>query len=139
VSIARFADEPTGGTPLLGHAEAAAIEPMRIGRRLPTCGAMLAERGADLRWMPIALNCLLAGCTAATPYIGTDAPLVDRGPNTAPRGSEEFCRTYAAQTTVNRIEMSRNGNGGGPNGFDRHLAGLEGERAFERCRSGRTN
>ncbi|KAB0681914.1 hypothetical protein [Aureimonas leprariae] len=64
---------------------------------------------------------------------------VNRGPNTAPRGSEEFCRTYAQQTAVSRIEAARNGNGGGANGFDRLRAEQEGDRAYERCRSGRTN
>ncbi|MBE7186028.1 MAG: hypothetical protein INR68_16650 [Methylobacterium mesophilicum] len=93
-----------------------------------------------MRSLSMLLACLMAGCAATpAPYVNELAIHTSRGPNTAPRGSEEFCRIYAAQTTVSRIEMSRNGHGGGANGFDRHLARQEGDRAFERCRAGRTN
>lgn len=92
-----------------------------------------------MRWISLAVLLLLTGCVAPPPNLGDERIHLNRGPNTAPRGSEEFCRIYAAQTTVDRIEMSRNGNGGGANGFDRYLARQEGDRAFARCRSGRTN
>ena len=84
---------------------------------------------------------LLAGCNTAPPRSGPDfTPSYSRitQPNTAPRGSEEFCRTYGQQTSTSRA-FSSSPDGRGPRGFDRASASVEGERAYHRCLSGRTN
>jgi len=84
---------------------------------------------------------VLAGCTAAGPQGGPDfTPSHSRlvAPNNAPRGSEEFCRNYGQQTSTNRA-FAAAPDGRGPRGNDRALARLEGERAYQRCLSGRTN
>jgi hypothetical protein len=84
---------------------------------------------------------LLASCTASPSRTGPDfTPSYSRitTPNNAPRGSEEFCRTYGKQTSTTRA-LSSAPNGRGPRGSDRVLAAAEGERAYERCLSGRTN
>jgi hypothetical protein len=60
-------------------------------------------------------------------------------PNTAPRGSAEFCRVYGQQSASNRLRSSTRSGGRGPSGFDTFLAEREGERAIARCRAGRTN
>jgi hypothetical protein len=85
---------------------------------------------------------LLTGCTATTaPRSGPDfTPSYSRiaVPNTAPRGSEAFCRTYGQQTSTSRAFSSAPA-GKGPSGYDRTLAQVEGERAYQRCLTGRTN
>lgn len=59
--------------------------------------------------------------------------------NKAPRGSREFCRIYGQQTADNRVRSSRGTGGRGPRGMDFASARLAGERAAERCASGRLN
>lgn len=95
-------------------------------------------------WL-IALSLLgLSGCVSEprSPYAISIAPssyLRPPQPNTAPRGSREFCRIYGEQTAENRMRSSRGFNGRGPNGMDFASAELAGERAFRRCATGRLN
>lgn len=88
----------------------------------------------------ITASLLLAGCNA-TPRTGPDfTPSLSRIslPNAEPRGSEAFCKTYGQQTSTTRAFAAAPA-GEGPRGYDRALARAEGERAYRRCLSGRTN
>jgi hypothetical protein len=71
----------------------------------------------------------LAGCTAVQ--------MPPSPASQAPRGSEAFCRYYGDETTKRRV-MDSGSVGHGPSGFDRHLAARAGDRAYQRCLSGRT-
>ncbi|MCQ8781816.1 hypothetical protein [Mangrovibrevibacter kandeliae] len=57
------------------------------------------------------------------------------GANDAPRGSVEFCRTYARQTAANAYEdrISRDEDGFGVRAFNEQQASRDGNDAFERC------
>lgn len=99
----------------------------------------MPSRPVPILVLSAVLGLLSAGCTPRTPYHGvTPFPDTDAGPNRAPRGSREFCRTYGKQTAANRAESS-GFDGHGPNGLDIQNAKREGERADRRCLSGRTN
>ncbi|KQT46255.1 hypothetical protein ASG43_11535 [Aureimonas sp. Leaf454] len=95
--------------------------------------------------VPLAFLLLaLPGCTAAPDResgISTlpSSYVLPPRANTAPRGSEAFCRTYGQQTASNRLRSSTRNGGRGPSGFDTVLAEREGERAIARCLAGRTN
>lgn len=82
---------------------------------------------------------LAAGCT--TPYperIPVEGATVSANPN--PRGSDAFCREYARQTTANQYEGQTDaGEGFGSSSLELRRAELAGDRAYERCRAGRTN
>ncbi|KQT64073.1 MULTISPECIES: hypothetical protein [unclassified Aureimonas] len=95
-------------------------------------------------WL-VALTVLcLSGCVSEprSPYAISLSPssyLRPPQPNTAPRGSVEFCRNYGRQTAENRMRTARGFNGRGPNGMDLASAEQAGERAALRCASGRLN
>jgi hypothetical protein len=80
---------------------------------------------------------VLAGCTATPSAFDETTYGINRPANSASRGSDAFCRTYASQTTANRIESSGT-SGRDTSGFDGFLAQNEGARAYERCSAGRT-
>lgn len=85
----------------------------------------------------------LGGCVAEGQPSGISVSsgsyLLPPRPNTAPRGSAEFCRIYGQQTADNRMRGSSGFNGRGPSGADFAGAELEGRRAAARCASGRLN
>ncbi len=88
----------------------------------------------------VSLSVILAGCAVSDPTTFDETAYgINRRPNTAPRGSDAFCRTYGQQSAANRIESSRGTNNQGPSGFDKFIAREEGERAYRRCVAGRTN
>lgn len=80
-------------------------------------------------------SAMLAGCT--TPY-PNGSPIVGANldANTAPRGSAEFCETYARQTAANTYEESRDTDDG--SGYEAFRAKRVGSTAFRRCLAGRT-
>lgn len=95
--------------------------------------------------LPCLLVALLAGCTNTVPD-GTRYPSASPiygarvSANPAPRGSEAFCRNYARQTAGNQYEGSRDsGDSIGSNLMARRQAEMAGERAYQRCLSGRRN
>jgi hypothetical protein len=84
---------------------------------------------------PLLAALLLAGCT--TPY-PNGSPIYGArvSGNPEPRGSDAFCRNYARQTAGNQYEGNRDEDGG--NFFEAERARRAGDRAYERCRAGRT-
>lgn len=89
--------------------------------------------------LPLLAAAMLAGCT--TPY-PNGAPFygAEVSGNAHPRGSEGFCRTYARQTAGNAYEGNRDSEDGfGRDLFTAEQARQAGERAYARCRAGRTN
>lgn len=88
----------------------------------------------------VLLLCLLAACTTPGQTTFDETTYgINRAPNTARRGSEDFCRTYGNQSAANRIESSQGERGTGTSGFSIFLAQNEGKRAYERCLSGGTS
>lgn len=83
---------------------------------------------------------LVAGCNTSTPFPSPSPfPGASVSANPYPRGSERFCREYALQTAANQYEnQTDSGDDFGASGIARRSAELSGDRAYERCRAGRT-
>ena len=88
--------------------------------------------------LPFLAATLLTACT--TPYPNGSPIFGARvSGNPHPRGSEEFCRNYARQTAGNEYEGNRDSDDSfGSNMFARERARQAGDRAYDRCRAGRT-
>lgn len=83
---------------------------------------------------------ILSGCT--TPYPNYN-PITgaEVSANSRPQGTDAYCRQYARQTAGNAYDnrIDRSEDSFGAAAITRQRAIEAGERAYERCLSGRTN
>lgn len=78
----------------------------------------------------------LAACTTQNPNAAPMVGSADIGANTAPRGTPEFCRRYAAQTATNTY--GTNSDVGADSGAEQQSR-ISGDAAYRRCLAGRTS